>query len=131
MGERGVPGFWVPKSPYQALAQYWMRLPDLIYALADDREAVEETMRAIDRAYDRLYEQLCAHGPQGGTGKLNIINFGENLHEALMGPRYFERYFFPFYEKRVGQLRSGGHLHPCPPGWLLPQPAAAAALPAL
>jgi hypothetical protein len=38
----------VPKSPYQALAQTWMRLEDLVYALADCRAEVEETMRAID-----------------------------------------------------------------------------------
>jgi hypothetical protein len=108
VGERGEPSFWVPKSPYQALAQQWMRLEDLIFALVDCREEVEETMRVIDDAYDSLYEQLT------GSGKLHILNFGENLHEALMSPRYFERYFFPFYEKRVAQLRRAGiytHVH--------------------
>lgn len=108
VGERGVPQFWVPKSPYQALAQQWMRLEDLIFALADCRKEVEETMQVIDAAYDRLYEQLT------GSGKLQILNFGENLHEQLMSPKYFERYFFPFYEKRVGQLRQAGiftHVH--------------------
>jgi hypothetical protein len=108
VGERGEPSFWVPKSPYQALAQWYMRLEDLIFALADCRSEVEETMRVIDDSYDRLYEQLT------GSGKLHILNFGENLHEALMGPRYFERYFFPFYEKRVTQLRKAGiftHVH--------------------
>lgn len=113
VGERGIPQFWVPKSPYQALAQVYMRLEDLIYALADCRQEVEETMRAIDDAYDGMYEQLTANGPDG-TGRLHILNFGENLHEALMGPRYFERYFFPFYEKRCGQLRRAGiytHVH--------------------
>ena len=108
VGERGQPSFWVPKSPYQALAQMWMRLEDLIYALADSREEVEMTMRAIDESYDGLYEQLT------GCDKLHILNFGENLHEALMGPRYFERYFFPFYEKRCAQLRGAGiytHVH--------------------
>ncbi len=66
------------------------------------------TMRAIDESYDGLYEQLT------GCDKLHILNFGENLHEALMGPRYFERYFFPFYEKRCAQLRGAGiytHVH--------------------
>ncbi len=108
VGERGEPSFWVPKSPYQALAQMWMRLEDLIYALSDCRDEVEDTMQAIDESYDGLYEQLV------GCGKLHILNFGENLHEALMGPRYFERYFFPFYEKRCAQLRGAGiytHVH--------------------
>lgn len=123
VGERGVPQFWVPKSPYQALAQQWMRLEDLIFALVDCREEVEETLRVIDAAYNPLYEQLVANGPgEAGAmspasatpGRLRILNFGENLHEALMGPRYFERYFFPFYEKRCAQLRQAGiftHVH--------------------
>lgn len=108
VGERGEPSFWVPKSPYQALAQWYMRLEDLIYALVDCRDEVEATMRVIDASQDNLYEQLT------GCGKLHILNFGENLHETLMGPRYFERYFFPFYEKRCAQLRKAGiytHVH--------------------
>lgn len=113
VGERGVPQFWVPKSPYQALAQWHMRLEDLVYALADHRAEVEETMQVIDHMYDGLYEQLIAQGP-AGADRLNILNFGENLHEALMGPKYFERYFLPFYEKRCVQLRGAGiytHVH--------------------
>lgn len=108
LGMRGEPQFWVPKSPYQALAQQWMRLEDLIYTLADSRREVEETMRVIDDAYDGLYEELTA------SPNLHILNFGENLHEQLMSPRYFAKYFFPFYEKRVGQLRAAGiytHVH--------------------
>jgi hypothetical protein len=108
VGERGVPQFWVPKSPYQALAQTWMKLPDLIYALADYRPAVEETMAAINAAYDPLYEQIT------GSGMVKILNFGENLHEQLLSPRYFERYLIPFYEQRAGQLRQAGiftHVH--------------------
>jgi hypothetical protein len=108
MGERGVPQFWVPKSPYMALAQWWMELPDLIYALADERDEVEATFAAIDAAYEPLYEQLIA------CGQAQIVNFGENLHEALFGPRYFSRYLVPWYEKRSGQLRRAGiftHVH--------------------
>jgi len=107
VGDRGQPGFWVPKSPYQALTQQWMRLEDLIFALVDCRAEVEETMRVIDDSYDGLYEQLV-------QSEVKIINFGENLHEALMGPRYFEKYFFPFYEKRCAQLHAAGiftHVH--------------------
>jgi hypothetical protein len=108
VGDRGEPQFWVPKSPYQALAQQWMKLPDLIYALADDRAEVEMTMRAIDDAYDPLYEQMTA------AGVVRILNFGENIHEQLLSPRYFERYLIPFWEKRASQLHRAGicsHVH--------------------
>jgi hypothetical protein len=108
VGERGVPQFWVPKSPYQALAQVWMKLDDLIFALADCPEEVEATMQAIDRSYDPLYEGICA------SGTVNIVNFGENIHEQLLSPSYFKRFLLPFWEKRVGKLKSAGifsHVH--------------------
>ncbi len=108
MGERGEPQFWVPRSPYQALALQWTRLENLIYALADAPTIVEQTMAAIDAAYDRLYKEMTA------SGRLKIVNFGENIHAQLLSPRYFERYFLPFYEKRGRQLREAGihtHIH--------------------
>jgi len=108
IGNRGEPQFWLPKSPYQALAQQWMKFENFIYALADAPQAVEETMRAIDGAYDRLYEEIIT------SGQVRILNFGENLHVQLLSPRYFERYLLPFYEKRAGQLRKAGifsHVH--------------------
>ncbi len=108
MGDRGEPQFWVPKSPYQALCQAWMKLPDLIYALMDAPEDVEETMAAIDNSYDPLYEQMTSYG------KLKIVNFGENLHADLLTPQSVEQYLIPFYEKRSNQLRQAGiytHIH--------------------
>ncbi len=108
LGDRGEPQFWVPKSPYQALCQIWMKLDDFIYALADAPGEVEEVMAAIDVAYDPLYEEIVA------SGQVKIINFGENIHDHLLSPAYFERYLMPWYEKRARQLRAGGvysHMH--------------------
>ncbi len=108
VGDRSEPQFWVPKSPYQALAQIWMKLEDLIYALVDVPDLVEEVMGAIDRSQDQLYEDIVAYGG------VKIINFGENVHDHLFSPAYFERYLMPWYEKRAGQLRDGGifsHMH--------------------
>jgi hypothetical protein len=108
VGPRGEPQFWVPKSPYQALAQQWMTLESFIYALADFPGEVEETMRAIDESYDPLYDEIVA------SGQVKIVNFGENIHEQLLSPRYFERYLIPFYEKRCHQFREAGiytHVH--------------------
>ncbi|MBC7237751.1 MAG: hypothetical protein H5T69_18065, partial [Chloroflexi bacterium] len=102
MGERGEPQFWVPKSPYQALAQRWMKLPDLIYALADAPDTVHEAMRAIDDSYDPLYQEIV------DSGLVHIVNLGENIHDQLLSPRYWEQYLLPFYEKRCGQLRAAG-----------------------
>jgi hypothetical protein len=108
IGERGEPQFWFVQSPYQTLALEWMRLPDLIYSLADHRRLVEDAMQAIDDSYDPLAEQIIA------CGKVKILNFGENLHDQLLSPRYFERYLIPWYETRSGRFRRSGiftHIH--------------------
>jgi hypothetical protein len=108
VGDRGEPQFWLPKSPYQALCQQWMKLDDFIFALADAPQEVEAVMELIDRSYDLLYQQVLAYG------EVRIINFGENLHEQLLSPAYLERYLIPWYEKRSGQLHEAGvhtHIH--------------------
>ena len=108
VADRGEPQFWVPKSPYQALCQQWMKLDDFIYALADAPDEVVEVMRAIDDSYDTLYEQIVAYGD------VRIVNFGENIHDQLLSPAYFERYLIPWYGKRAGQFRENGiftHVH--------------------
>ncbi len=108
MGDRGEPQFWVPKSPYQALCQQYMKLQDFIYCLADVPDQVEQIMALIDSGYDRLYDELLA------CGRVRIVNFGENIHDSLLSPQYFQRYLMPWYEKRVGQLRQAGiftHVH--------------------
>ncbi len=113
IGERGVPQFWVPKSPYFALAQQLMRYEDFIYALNDQRQAMEEMMDVIDTSYDELYSELMAAGPSG-TAQLEILNFGENIAMAYLSRRFFETYVIPWYETRSGQLRDAGiftHIH--------------------
>ena len=112
LGDLGEPQFFLPKSPFQALAQSYMKLEDLIFALADAPEVVEAAMAAIDRAYDPLYEALCR--PEQPSNWPRIINLGENLHEQLISPSLFERYYLPRYECRMGQLRDSGiftHIH--------------------
>jgi hypothetical protein len=108
IGDRGEAHFWVPKSPYFALAQQWMKYEDFVCALAEDPAQVEDLMRAIDESYNALYQQLCS------CSLLKILNFGENIDMAYLSPRYFEKYVIPWYEKRAGQHRAAGiftHIH--------------------
>ena len=108
VGDRGVGQFFLPKSPYLAMAQQWMRFEAFIYALADARDQVEDIFRIIDDSYDELYEQLCA------CRMTPILNFGENVAEAHMGPAYFREYLLPWYHRRSGQLQRAGlftHIH--------------------
>ncbi|MEA3421879.1 MAG: uroporphyrinogen decarboxylase family protein, partial [Acidobacteriota bacterium] len=106
--DRGEPQFFVPRSGYQHLAIRIMGVENLIYALADFPKKVERLMQAIDNSYDTLYDEIIS------SGKVKIVNFGENIDANIISPRYFEKYCIPFYEKRVEQLRKAGiytHIH--------------------
>jgi hypothetical protein len=108
IGHRGVGQFWVPKSPYMAVAQQWMKYEDFVYALMDAPQAMEDVFAAIDDSQDELYEQII------GSGVARIINFGENLAMAYFSLEYFDKYILPWYQKRSGQLRRSGiftHVH--------------------
>lgn len=108
VGDRGEPGFWVPKSPYFAMAQQWMKFEDFIYALADAPAGMEELFRLIDDSYDPLYEEL-AKSPS-----LRIVNFGENVAMAYLSLSYYDRYLDPWYRRRSAQLSAAGiysHIH--------------------
>ncbi|NSW53906.1 MAG: hypothetical protein HPY85_15505 [Anaerolineae bacterium] len=108
MGDLGEPQFYLPKSPYQAMAQSWSELLPLTYLLHDRREEMERIFDQVDVLSDQLYQQLADYG------RARIINIGENLHQALLSPRYFERYYIPYYERRLAQLHAGGmycHIH--------------------
>ena len=53
-------------------------------------------------------------GRSVASGVVQIVNFGENIHDHLFSPRYFERYMIPWFEKRCGRLRQAGiysHVH--------------------
>jgi hypothetical protein len=108
IGDRGEPQFWLARSPYQALALQFMEFGNFIYALVDDPDEIEETMRVIDASYDQLWEETIA------CDRVTIVNFGENIHDQLLSPKYFEKYLLPFYEKRANQLKKAGiftHIH--------------------
>jgi len=108
IGDRGVPQFWVPKSPYLAMAQQWMNFIPFMYAMHDARDEMEQIMDVIDASYDDLYRQII------DSRLVRIINYGENIAEAHMSPDYFDRYLLPWYEKRVSQFQRAGifcHVH--------------------
>ena len=108
ISDRGEGHFWVPKSPWFALAQQLMRYEDFVFAVIDCPDQIAEIMESIDRSYDGMYEQLCS------AEEVNILNFGENIADAYLSPGYYETYMQPWYEKRSGQLRDAGiftHIH--------------------
>ncbi|TVR51827.1 MAG: hypothetical protein EA426_19680 [Spirochaetaceae bacterium] len=108
IGDRGYGQFYLPKSPYFALAQQWMKFEDFIYAIMDYPEKIERLFSVIDAGYDQLYRDLAA------SSLVRIVNFGENVAAAYLSADFYERYVEPWYFKRSRQLRAAGkftHIH--------------------
>jgi hypothetical protein len=107
VGDRGEAHFWVPKSPWFAVAQQWMTLEDAVFALVDRPAEMADLFRVIDETYDPLYDQLTS------SKAIRILNFGENVAQAYLSPRVMEG-LLAWYAKRSGQLRAAGiftHIH--------------------
>ena len=107
-GDDGQPQFWILGSPYTTLTQEWMSFEDFMLALVDVPDRMERVMRAIDRSYDGMFEEIVA------DGDVKIVNFPENIHVVRTPPDYFQRYLIPWYQARSNQLRRSGiftHIH--------------------
>jgi hypothetical protein len=105
LGEDGVVLDGLPHSPFQMLLIHWVGSEGgrLFYHLADHPELVEDLLSAISKSREPLY-QIAARSPAP------ITLCGDNVDGALIGPRIFERYFLPEYEKQAKILHQQGKL---------------------
>ncbi len=106
-GPRGVVQTYYPRSPYQRLLITYMGWQNTIYALNDHPAETEAFMAAIEQWDDGMYEVILKSSVQ-------ILNLGENIDAHIDSPGLYEKYFIPYYKKRVGQLHQAGkfcHIH--------------------
>ncbi len=106
-GSRGLTQTYYPRSPYQRLVINYMGWENTIYALHDHRAETESFMDAIAQSDDAMYDVIV-------NSPVRILNFGENIDVHINPPDIYERYFVPYYKKRVEQLHDAGkfcHIH--------------------
>jgi hypothetical protein len=106
-GDRGVVQTYYPRSPYQRLVINFMGWENSIYALHDHRAETESFMDAIAESDNAMYDVIV-------NSPVRILNFGENIDANINPPEIYERYFIPYYQKRVEQLHAAGkfcHIH--------------------
>jgi len=90
-----------PRSPFAQLLVLWMGVSNAIYALADAPKEVEATLEVLACADDPIYEIICA-------SPAPLVYFGENITGEVVSPRLFQRYYAPYYRRRVPQLHAAG-----------------------
>lgn len=105
LGSEGVVLDGLPHSPFHMLLIYWVGSEggSFFYHLADYPDLVGELMRAVSRSREPLYE-IAARSPAP------ISLCGDNVDGSLIGPRLFEKYCMPEYEKQAKALHAQGKL---------------------
>jgi hypothetical protein len=106
-GDRAVVSTYTLHSPYQKLIIEYMGFSRAILFLKRYKNQIEEFMSFLEKWDDQMYKSI-------SNSPLKIINFGENIDANLSPPPYFEKYLFPYYEKRINQLKKSNkfcHIH--------------------
>lgn len=106
-GDWGVVSTYTLHSPYQKLIIEYMGFSRAILFLKRYKNQIEEFMSFLEKWDDQMYKSI-------SNSPLKIINFGENIDANLSPPPYFEKYLFPYYEKRINQLKKSNkfcHIH--------------------
>jgi len=107
-GDLGVPQIYLlRRSPLQLLMLNLMGIERTIFALHDERAAVERFMKVCEETEDGMYDAIL-------SSPLKIVNFGENLDSRLVSPELFKTYLLPYYNERIGRLHQAGkfcHIH--------------------
>jgi hypothetical protein len=105
LGDEGVVLDNLPHSPLQMLLIYWLGSEGgrFFFHLADYPDLVEDLMAAVSRSREPMYE-IAAQSPAP------IAMCGDNVDGALVGPRLFEKYFMPEYEKQAKVLHQHGKI---------------------
>lgn len=92
-GNLGMPTIFMPRVNIMSLYLDTMGVQEAVYALMDYPETVEKHFKALDESHERLIDVI-------NTSKIDVINFGDNLHSGTLPGYYFEKYVLPAYKRR-------------------------------
>lgn len=107
-GNNGAPNFCFPRPSTQNLIVETMGTEEAIYAIYDYPETVEKYFKVLDESHERLINVI------NSQNKIEIINFGDNIHGGILPPGLFKKYVLPIYQKRNELLHKSGkftHAH--------------------
>lgn len=106
-GDIGAPTIYLPRVSIQHLFLDTMGVENAIYALYDIPNVVEAYFEAINECHERLIEVV-------NDSPIEIVNFGDNLHQGTLPPNLFAKYVLPVYHSRCELLHKANkfiHAH--------------------
>lgn len=101
LGEDGVPMVAAARTPWQQLWVQWVSLEDLCLHAVDCPELLEEVTAELTRLELDIFESLhraCQTLP------IRFVDMPDNITAPTIGPRNFERYCVPLYQRLAEML---------------------------
>ncbi len=99
----GEPCIFIPRIGIQHLYIRAMGYINTSYALADYPDTVRKYCDALEYNQEGLIEVI-------NSSPVDIINYGDNLHDGYLPPEIFEEYVMPVYQRRGELLHKGNKL---------------------
>lgn len=100
-GENGLGSIYFPRINVQSLFHETMGIEGGIFALMDMPDVCEEYFKVKQANHDRYIKMIEKSG-------LEWINYGDNIHCAILPPKLFEKYVLPEYQRRNELLHKQG-----------------------
>lgn len=91
--ELGAPQVFIDRVNIQKLYLELMGVTNATYALFDFPKAVEEYFEVLSKAQAKWFKVY-------NESPIDIINYGDNIHDGTLPPSLFKKYVLPEYQKR-------------------------------
>lgn len=101
IGDRAAPCIYIPRINIMRLVIDLMGFENGLRALLEMPDETEQLIRVINETDDAVLDVVCA-------SPIEIVNFGDNVHQALCPPPIFKRWVMPEYQRRNDRLHAAG-----------------------
>lgn len=101
IGDRAAPAVFIPRISLMRIFLEYMGFENGTTALYLYPQETERLIRSIDESDEYVLDMLC-------ECPIEIVNFGDNVHQAMCPPPLFERWVQPQYLRRNERLRDAG-----------------------
>ncbi len=101
IGDRAAPCIYISRINIMRLVIDYMGFEFGVTSLYEYPGEVEHLIRVINETDDALLDVVC-------QSPIEIVNFGDNVHQALCAPPVFERWVLPEYQRRNDRLHAAG-----------------------
>lgn len=101
IGDRAAPSIFIPRINIMRIVIDFMGFENGLRGLYEMPLEMEGLIRAVNESDDAILDAVCAC-------PIEIINFGDNVHQALCPPPVFKKWVMPEYLRRNERLHAAG-----------------------